>query len=183
MGLGTRERLGDLLVSQGALTVEALDRALAAQAESKEPLGAILVREAAVPESAVLEAVAEQVGVAVVDPSDMEIDSAAAALINERAARRLRALPVGWDGGNLLVAMADPRDVFALDDLRAMTGFKITPALAAWDRVLEAIEGVWGAEQHLSASLVAPAPVHDRARVVDLTSAASSPPAESPASS
>ena len=73
-------------------------------------------------ESDLVRALAEQVGLEFVDLADFPIDPMATSLLPEALARRYRALPIGERDGQLLVAMSDPANVYALDDIRTITG-------------------------------------------------------------
>jgi type IV pilus assembly protein PilB len=75
-------------------------------------------------------ALARQVGLEFVDLSEQAIDPSASGLIPEQVARRYRAVPIGFDDGQLVVAMSDPANVFALDDIRTITGLEVKPVVA-----------------------------------------------------
>jgi len=131
-----------------------LEAALDEHRESHARLGDVLVRRDLVSRRQLLMAIAEQISVEFVDLDDVAIDEAAASIISLSMARRLRALPIGWDGGRLRVAMADPKDVFALDDLRALTNQKISAVLADADKLAETIERIWRTQEEEAATAV-----------------------------
>ncbi len=82
---------------------------------------------------------AEQIGMRFVDLSDYPVDGSAVSRVPDSVCRRHTALPIGYDEGKLVVAMADPANVFALDDMRSMAGMEIRPVVATKPDVLAAI--------------------------------------------
>src|SRR5436190_11919985 len=115
----------------GLVTQEQLGQAQAEQTATGKRLGRILIDMGLVKEQDLVAALARQIGLGFVDLSDFPIDPTATSLLMESAARRYRALPIGYDeDGKLLVAMADPANLFALDDIRTMTGMEIKPVVA-----------------------------------------------------
>ncbi len=83
---------------------------------------------------------ARQVGIEFVDLNDYPIDFGVAALVTETVARRYQVLPVGWDDGRLVIAMADPSNVFALDDIRAITGQDLKSVVATPSQIGELLD-------------------------------------------
>src|SRR5206468_5830191 len=122
-------------------------------------------------ESELIRALAEQVGLEFMDLQDYPIDPSATALLPEVLARRYRAIPVGERDGKLLVAMSDPANVYALDDIRTITNRDVQPVVATpsdieqtiqkfanMDGQVEALasaaaEQIEGDEEHLEAAL------------------------------
>jgi type IV pilus assembly protein PilB len=135
-----RRRLGDILVAEGALDEADLARALEIQRGSGERIGMVLLKTGLVSRVALLRAVASQVGVTFVDLDAHVIDWAATSVIPAGLARRHQALPIGFDGELVVVAMANPSDVFALDDIRSVTGRKLSPVLAEPEQLRRAID-------------------------------------------
>jgi len=135
-----RQPLGEMLLSEGLITQAQLDAALKAQAERGLPIGQLLVEDGAVTEAVLMGALARQLGLEFVDLAEYPIDRGAVALLPEAMARRLLALPVTWAEDRLLVAMADPGNVLAIDDLRAVTGAEIQVVVATRTQLAEAID-------------------------------------------
>src|SRR5438445_8468162 len=129
-----------MLLSEGLITQAQLDAALKAQAERGLPIGQLLVESGAVTEAVLTGALARQLGLEFVDLAEYPIDRGAVALLPEAMARRLLALPVTWADDRLLVAMADPGNVLAIDDLRAVTGAEIQVVVATRTQLAEAID-------------------------------------------
>ncbi len=132
--------LGTMLLEEGLLTREQLDRAVAVQAETGTPLGRVLVDEGLVPEAELVKALARQIGIEYVDLTEISIDPAAAALVPEYLAQRYTVIPIGFEDDRLVVAMADPANVLAIDDLRAITGFDVLPRVATRTDVEDAVK-------------------------------------------
>ena len=136
-------RLGEVLVERGLATPEDVEGALALQRSTGRRLGEALVELGVVAPTDLAKVLASHVGVRFVDLDERTIDVAVATLVTRDVALRYRAVPVELVDGHLLVAMADPRDVFALDDLRVLTGHPILPALADVDQIENAIDRVF----------------------------------------
>jgi len=123
-------RFGQLLLTRGLVTVEELDAALAEQQQGGRRIGETLVEIGAMSSLDMARALAEHLGMPFVDLDERPPDLLLATLIPEEVARRYRALAVERWSGQLVVAMASPNDVFALDDLRVLTGYPIIAAVA-----------------------------------------------------
>jgi type IV pilus assembly protein PilB len=133
----SRLPLGTLLLERGLCTREALDDALAEQARGAGTLGEILVRSGAVTEDDVQVTLADQAGLNFVDLDDHVIDPSAALTISDGLARRHHALPIAWDDSTLVVAIADPTNVLAMDDIRSVSGADVRVVVAT-QRAIEA---------------------------------------------
>ena len=139
----TRRRLGDLLVSSGAITEEQLVEALSEQRRTGERIGRVLVSSGLITEAQLLRALAEHFGLESVDLEEQVPDFSLGRLLRESFARRHHALPIGWDDGRLVVAMSNPADVFALDDIRSITGHEVKAVMAEAGQLARAIDRVW----------------------------------------
>ena len=122
------------------ITEADLDAALKEQTQNGRPLGRILIDAGTVSEADVVRTLAAQVGIDFVDLGDVSIDHGVVLLITEVMARRYLALPIGWDNHRLVIAMADPSNVFALDDIRAMTGHEVKAVVATPSQIGELID-------------------------------------------
>jgi type IV pilus assembly protein PilB len=132
--------LGALLIEEGLLTDAQLDAALAEQATSGKPLGRLLIEQGTISEAELVRTLARQVGLEFIDLNDRPVDPTVASLINESIARRYQAIPICWEEGKLVVAMADPSNVFAVDDIRALAGAEIYTVVATASQILETID-------------------------------------------
>jgi type IV pilus assembly protein PilB len=133
------EHIGTLLLEEGLLTRRDLERAAAVQAESGLPLTRVLVEEHIVAEGDIVRVLARRSGIEFVNLADFSIDPAAAALLPDSLARRYAAIPIGFENDRLVVAMADPGHVLVVDDIRAVTGMRISARIASRGDIHDAI--------------------------------------------
>ncbi len=135
------KRLGDLLLEAGLIDASQLDSAIAEQKKTGQMLGAALVSLGLVLERDILTVLQRQLGLRLVDLEVTAADEAALATIKEEQAKKYLAIPLEIQGRKtLVVAMADPLNVAALEDLRFCSGLFIQPVLAAPSQILAAIE-------------------------------------------
>ncbi len=130
---------GSMLVQEGVLTKEQLDEAQQIQSESGKSLTRILVDQEFVDETDLVKVLAKQIGIEYIALEEITVDPTAAALIPDNIAKRYAALPVLFDGDKLIVAMADPANVLAMDDIRSISGMEIVPRVAPRSAVEAAI--------------------------------------------
>jgi type IV pilus assembly protein PilB len=133
------KQLGDILIEGGLVTQEELAGAVEEQQRLGRSLGRVLVDLGILTESQLVAALATQIGMKFVDLTDYPVDGSAVAKISDVVARRHTALPIGYEDGKLVVAMADPANVFALDDIRSLTGLEVRPVVATRPDVVSAI--------------------------------------------
>ncbi len=142
----TRKKLqpiGEILVSKGLISREQLDTVLEKQKDTPKRLGEILVEDGILTQDQLNLALAERLGVDSISLDEFDIDSLAATMIPEKLARRYGAMPIKFlDENTLLVAMVDPTNVFAIDDLRMMTGYDIKPAISSAEDVFNQISKI-----------------------------------------
>jgi type IV pilus assembly protein PilB len=141
MASQTRQ-LGQLLLEEGKVTPEQLEAAVAEQRRVGHSLGRVLVELGILTEQSLVATLAHQIGLPFVDLADHPIDLAAAAKLPIAMARRHSALPIGYDGERLVVAFSDPGNVFAVDDVRAVTGMELRPVVATKADIAAAIDRV-----------------------------------------
>jgi len=134
------KQLGQILLEQGLLTDVQLNRALEEHRNTPKSLGRTLIDLGFILERDLVRALAEQVGLEFVDLNEYQIDLGATALLPEVLCRRYRAIPIGERDGKLLVAMSDPANVYALDDIRTMTNRDVQPVVATANDVEQAIQ-------------------------------------------
>ncbi len=133
-------RLDDILLASGSVTPEQLTAAFDESRQAGRSLGRVLVERGVITQSQLVAALAEQVGLPFVDLGEVSVDGSAVALLPAAVCRRHTVLAIGYDEGRLLVAMADPANVFALDDVRSLTGMEPRPVVATRDDLLSAID-------------------------------------------
>src|SRR5665647_912828 len=134
------KHLGEILLDEGYVTQEDLGVALTAQAERGQTLGRVLVELGMLSEAQLVSALAQQVGMDFIELSDYAVDRAAVALVPGTLCRRHTVLPIGFENGAIRLAMADPGNVVAVDDVRNVTGIQVHPVVATRDDLLQAID-------------------------------------------
>jgi type IV pilus assembly protein PilB len=148
------KRTGQMLIDKGLLTQEQLEEALVEQRVSRERVGEIVLAKGWVKKEALLETLAERLGVKYVDVLSARIDQVAFDLISHADARRYAALPIGFvDDQTVLVAMADPSNIVAIDDLHILTGFDIEPAVADAEALVATLARLIAADERASDAL------------------------------
>jgi type IV pilus assembly protein PilB len=143
------KQLGEILLANGHVTRDQLDSAVAEHEQNGHSLSRVLLDKGVVREPQLVEALAAQVGLRFVDLSDFAVDSSAVVRAPGPVCRRHVAIPIGYEGKRLLVAMADPGNVFALDDFRAATGMEIRPVVASRPEIVAAIDRYHRADSDL----------------------------------
>ena len=139
------QRLGDLLVKEKIITPEQLEQANKVQKEQSCRLGSALVKLGFLTDEDVTNFLSRQYGVPAINLSYFEIDAAVVKLIPFETAKRYQILPLSRVGASLTIAMVDPTNVFAMDDIKFMTGFNIEPVVASESSILAGIEKAYGA--------------------------------------
>ena len=135
-----RKRLGELLMEAQKITQDQLDQALAAQKRSGDRLGRVLIKQGAITEPVLLEVLVQNLGIPLVDLSATPPDKEAARLIPMSLAERHGVIPIRKKGNRLTVAMTDPTNFFAIDDLRMVTQCEIEPVMTMEADILRAIQ-------------------------------------------
>ena len=138
------QRLGDLLVKEKIITPEQLEQANKVQKEQSCRLGSALVKLGFLTDEDVTNFLSRQYGVPAINLSYFEIDPAVVKLIPFETAKRYQILPLSRVGASLTIAMVDPTNVFAMDDIKFMTGFNIEPVVASESSILSGIDKAYG---------------------------------------
>jgi len=137
-------RLGDILKDMGLATEEQITFALSRQKQTRKRLGQLLLDDGVLTELDLAKALAAKFGVTFLDLSDTQLEPAAAGYIDEKLARRYGAAPIRFiNDSTLLVAMVDPQNLPALQDLQIITGFDIQPAIASEEDIYGAIAKIY----------------------------------------
>ncbi len=139
MAMAMAGRLGAMLVSSGLITEEQLKNALAVQQREGGRLGSILVRMNFVPEEKLMMFLSKQYGVPYVDLGHFEIDPNVVKLIPADVAQKYQIMPINRTGATVTIAMVDPSNVFAIDDVKFMTGYNVEPVVATEAGIKSAI--------------------------------------------
>jgi type IV pilus assembly protein PilB len=132
-------RIGELLLKEKRITPEQLQEALNSQKANGNKLGFNLVKLGFVSDEEITALLSRQYGVPSIILENFEIDQAVIKLIPADTAQKYQILPLSRSGATLTIAMTDPTNVFAMDDIKFMTGYNVEPVVASESSVLEAI--------------------------------------------
>jgi type IV pilus assembly protein PilB len=142
-------RLGELLTKASLITQDQLKEALRVQKETGGKLGETLIKLGFVSEEDITECLSQQFGVPSINLQHFEIDSSVIKLIPGDVARKYNILPVNKTGATITIAMADPTNVFAMDDIKFMTGYNVEPVVASELGIKAAIDNYYGTTSSL----------------------------------
>ncbi len=147
-----RKRLGELLINAGAITQEQLDKALAAQRSNRDgkKLGSVLIDMDFVTDRQMLQALRDQLGYPVVDLSRERVGEEVTKLLEEPLLRKYSLMPFGFSERNpniLKVAMSDPLDIRAIDDVSIITGFQVEVYITTQKDIMSAIDRYYGSAE------------------------------------
>ncbi len=151
-------RLGSMLVSSGLITDDQLKKALSTQKMEGGRLGSILVKLGFVQEDKLMTFLSKQYGVPYVDLSKFEINPAVIKHIPAEVAQKYRIMPINRAGSTITIAMVDPSNIFAIDDIKFMTGYNVEAVVATEGAILEAIKKYYGGARALVAAKPGGAP-------------------------
>jgi type IV pilus assembly protein PilB len=133
-------RIGELLLKEKRITPEQLQEALNYQKANGGKLGLNLVKLGFVKDEEITALLSRQYGVPSINLADFEIDQGVIKLVPAETAQKYQILPLSRAGATLTIAMTDPTNVFAMDDLKFMTGYNVEPVVASESAVMEAIQ-------------------------------------------
>jgi type IV pilus assembly protein PilB len=137
-------KLGELLVSSGAISPDQLQAGLTAQKKEGGRIGSNLVKLGFVTEEKLTELLSKHFGVPSVNLDRVEVDESIIKIIPADVARKYTIVPISKAGAKLTIAMLDPTNVFAMDDIKFMTGYNVEPVVAAETPLRGAIERYYG---------------------------------------
>jgi type IV pilus assembly protein PilB len=140
---GSLSRLGDRLVAEKLISTDQLQRALAEQKGSADKLGTILVRLNFITEDSLVSFLSKQYSIPAITVAQVDPDPDVLKLVPEQIAKKHSVLPIKRMGNTLTLAMADPTNVFALDDVGFMTGLQIQPVVASEAAIRKAFERLY----------------------------------------
>src|SRR5688572_16916632 len=137
-------KLGELLVASGTINKKQLDDALALQKKDGGRLGSNLVKMGVVTEERLTDFLSKHFGVPSVNLDRVAVDESVIKIIPADVARKYTIIPISKAGAKLTIAMLDPTNVFAMDDIKFMTGYNVEPVVSAESALREAIERYYG---------------------------------------
>ncbi|HUT53597.1 MAG TPA: type IV-A pilus assembly ATPase PilB [bacterium] len=139
------QKLGELLVRENLITPAQLQQALEEQKKKGGRLGANLTRLGFINEEELADFLSKQYGVPSINLNEFEIDTEVISLIPEEQSRKHMLIPINRAGSTLVVAMADPSNMFAISDIEFLTGYKVEVVVAPENTVKEAIDRYYAA--------------------------------------
>src|SRR6185295_11288316 len=133
-------RIGELLLKEKRITPEQLQEALNYQRQNGGKLGYNLIKLGYVKDEEITALLSKQYGVPSIALTQFEIDAAVVKLVPAETAQKYQIVPLSRSGATLTIAMTDPTNVFAMDDIKFMTGYNVEPVVASETAVVEAIQ-------------------------------------------
>jgi type IV pilus assembly protein PilB len=137
-------RLGDVLVKSGRINQQQLQQGLAYQKEKGGRIGSALVKLGVLSEKELVEFLSQHFGVPAIDLTRVEIDESVIKIIPADVARKYTILPVAKVGAKVTLAMIDPTNVFAMDDIKFMTGYNVDPVVSSETALRTSIDKYYG---------------------------------------
>jgi type IV pilus assembly protein PilB len=144
------DRIGELLVRQKLISLQQLRKAQDEQRRDGTSLGYALIKMGAVSDEQITDFLAKQYRVQVINLSEYEIDKEVLRLVSQEVCERHKIIPVSRTGSSLIVAMADPSNLHAIDDIKFLTGYNVEPVVCSEPAIIEAIERYYGEESEIS---------------------------------
>jgi type IV pilus assembly protein PilB len=137
-------RLGEILIKESLISADQLKQALAYQHQHGGRLGTCLMKMGFITDDEITEVLSRQYGVPSINLKYYEVDPSVIKLIPQDTAVRYQIVPLSRVGSTLTIAMTDPTNVFAMDDIKFMTGFNVEPVVASESSIHEAISKFYG---------------------------------------
>jgi type IV pilus assembly protein PilB len=136
-------RLGELLVRENLISLQQLQKAQEESRKSGGRIGSLLVKQGSIAESDLTGFLSKQYGVPSIDLKDFEIDPEVLKLVPKATAEKHMVVPVNRTGASLVVAMSDPSNIFAIDDIKFLTGYNIDVVVASEQAIREALDRLY----------------------------------------
>src|SRR5688572_12062458 len=143
-------KLGELLLKENMVTPQQLQEALGHQKMNGGKLGKAFVSLGYVRDEEITSLLSRQYGVPSINLDHFEVDPAVIRTIPSETARKYQVLPLSRSGATLTIAMADPTNVFAMDDIKFMTGYNVEPVVASESALEESIDKYYGSSRSLA---------------------------------
>src|SRR5687767_9947577 len=137
-------RIGELLLKEKRITTEQLQEALNYQHQNGGKLGFNLIKLGYVKDEEITALLSKQYGVPSIALGQFEIDPGVIKLVPAETAQKYQIIPLSRAGATLTIAMTDPTNVFAMDDIKFMTGYNVEPVVASEIAVIDAIQQYYG---------------------------------------
>ncbi|SDB95635.1 type IV pilus assembly protein PilB [Pelagirhabdus alkalitolerans] len=143
--MSLKKRLGDLLIEVGAITSDQLSRALEIQKDSGKKLGEILIEQRFITESELIEVLEFQLSIPHVELERYFIDPEIPMLISETLAKRHQVLPIKRKEDTITLAMSDPLNLYAIEDVEIATGLSVEPVIVTRKDISDSLDQYYGA--------------------------------------
>jgi type IV pilus assembly protein PilB len=161
-------KLGEMLIKAGLLTPARLNEALEYQKQNGGKLGLNLVKLGFVKDEELTRILSQQYGVPSIHLPKVEVDDTVVKLIPSEVAQKYLIMPVQRSGSTLTIAMVDPTNVFAMDDIKFMTGYNVEPVVASEVSIKEAIDRYYGSIHALELKKVMDEMAHEEEQNLEL---------------
>lgn len=142
--MGSQDKLGELLVREKLISLDQLKKAKDSQGKSGDRLGAILVKEGFIKEQEYTNFLSKIYKTPAVELSEIEIDPQIAKLIPREICDKHCIIPINRAANSIIVAMADPSNMYVIDDIKFLTGYNVEPVIASDVAIKDAINKVFG---------------------------------------
>ena len=133
-------RLGELLIKEKLISPDQLQKAMESQKSGGGRLGANLTKLGFIKESELTSFISKKFGVPAINLSEFEISPEVISLVTKEVCLKHTIIPVNRAGSTLIVATADPSNIFAIDDIKFLTGYNVETAVASEESIKKAIE-------------------------------------------
>ncbi|MHC1685746.1 MAG: GspE/PulE family protein [Clostridiaceae bacterium] len=147
-----KKRLGDILVESGKITVEQLDETLSQQKITGKKIGEILIEQKLVTQEELMEVLEQQTGIKRVSLSSITFDKRAIKMIPEGLCTKHELIPFGFEGSMILIAMWDPLNIFAIDDVSISSGFQVRTFLSTREEIKRNIQMQYSGQKVIKAA-------------------------------
>ncbi len=137
-------KLGQLLVNSEVINEAQLEQALGVQKREGGRIGSILIKLGFLDEEKLVSFLSKQFGVPAINLSEYQVDASVTKFIPHEVAQKYQIMPVARVGATLTIAMVDPSNVFAIDDVKFMSGYNVEPVVAAESSIKEAMDEHYG---------------------------------------
>lgn len=147
MAVIQRKKLGEILVAAGKITIAQLEEVLESQKQKGKKLGELLIENNFVTEYDIIHAIEEQTGIKEVDLNNVKIDKKVLKIIPQSMCKKYTLAAFGFEDGKIKVALADPLNIFAIDDISIATALEVVPYIATKSDIIKFIEVNYSTEQ------------------------------------
>lgn len=147
------DQLGNKLVEENLITQQQLEEALKRKKGTKEHLGEVLLKLSFISPETLNEFIARQLNIPNVDLKNYSIDPDVVSLFDDKIAKRYKIIPLFKIENVVTIAMVDPLDIFAIDNIKSLTNLEIEPVLGSEEGILQAINQFYGAEDYLGKAI------------------------------